>query len=120
MAVDANYSSDLEHNSVPVQPDADSHSPCPAQIPLTADNSPSIVLSTQTLAKSLVSKGLQIKITCQLKVDNLLYFTTVPPTFDVPRTPTAILLDLSGSCHLLKKADSSFMSVDRFIRNEVC
>ncbi|KAJ7210230.1 hypothetical protein C8J57DRAFT_1540028 [Mycena rebaudengoi] len=118
MAVDANYSSDLEHNSVPVQPDADSDSPCLAQIPLTADNSPSIVPSTQTSANALVSKGLRIKITCQLKVDNLLYFTTVPPTFDVPRTPTAILLDLSGSCHLLKKADSSFMSVDRFIRNE--
>ncbi|KAJ7237946.1 hypothetical protein C8J57DRAFT_1566399 [Mycena rebaudengoi] len=118
MAVDANYSSDLEHNSVPVQPDADSDSPCLVQIPLTADNSPSIVPSTQTSANALVSKGLRIKITRQLKVDNLLYFTTVLPTFDVPRTPTAILLDLSGSCHLLKKADSSFMSVDRFIRNE--
>ncbi|KAJ7247238.1 hypothetical protein C8J57DRAFT_1523021 [Mycena rebaudengoi] len=118
MAGNANHNSDLEHNSAQVQPDADSDSPFLAQIPLTADITPSIVPSTQTSAKSLVSKGHRIKITHQLKVDNLLYFTTVPPTFDVPHTPTAILLDLSGSCHLLKKADGSFMLVDRFIRNE--
>ncbi|KAJ7216253.1 hypothetical protein C8J57DRAFT_1255339 [Mycena rebaudengoi] len=108
----------LEHSSAQVQPDADSDSPFLAQIPPTADITPSIVPSTQTSAKSLVSKGHRIKITRQLKVNNLLYFTTVPPTFDVPRTPTAILLDLSGSCHLLKKADGSFMLANRFIRNE--
>ncbi|KAJ6522501.1 hypothetical protein DFH09DRAFT_1097081 [Mycena vulgaris] len=109
MSVDAFYDSDLEHNSAPVQPDADSDSPLPARIPPPADNIPSIVPSTQTSAKSFILKGQRIKIIRQLK-DDLLYFTTVPPTFDVPRTPTAILLDLSGSSHLLKKADGNFMS----------
>ncbi|KAJ7737198.1 hypothetical protein B0H14DRAFT_2638802 [Mycena olivaceomarginata] len=87
-------------------------------IPPAVDNIPPMVPSSQILAKSLVSKGQWIKITRQLKVDNLFYFTTVPPTFDVPRTPTAILLDLSGSTHLLKKADGNFVSVDRFIQTE--
>ncbi|KAJ6509672.1 hypothetical protein DFH09DRAFT_1100727 [Mycena vulgaris] len=118
MSVDAFYDSDLEHTSTPVQPDAESDSPFPAQIPPTVDNISSIVPPPQTSAKSFVLKGQRIKITRQLKVDNLLCFTTVPPTFDVPRTPTAILLDLSGSSHLLKKADGNFMSVDRFIRTE--
>ncbi|KAJ7259323.1 hypothetical protein C8J57DRAFT_1233688 [Mycena rebaudengoi] len=73
MAVDANYSSDLEHNSVPVQPDADSHSPCPAQIPLTVDNSPSIVLSTQTLAKSLISAQKKLEHPHGLGWEGVLY-----------------------------------------------
>ncbi|KAJ6470946.1 hypothetical protein C8R45DRAFT_937101 [Mycena sanguinolenta] len=38
----------------------------------------------------------QIAITRQLKVDEIIHLITVPPTFDVPRKPTAILLDLSG------------------------
>lgn len=118
MSVDALYNSDWEHNSAPVQPDADSDSPFPAWIPPTVDTP--MVPSSQISAKSLVSKGQWIKITRQLKVDNLFYFTTVPPTFDVPRTPTAILLDLSGSSHLLKKADGNFVSVDTFIRTEMC
>ncbi|KAF8180260.1 hypothetical protein K438DRAFT_2171820 [Mycena galopus ATCC 62051] len=62
--------------------------------------------------------GQQIKITRQLKVDNLLYVTRVPPTFNVPRTPTALLLDLSASSHLLKKPDGGCMMVDSFIRAE--
>jgi hypothetical protein len=45
--------------------------------------------------------------------------THVPSTFDVPRTLTAILIDLSGSAHLLMTPSGVFMVVDRFIQAEV-
>lgn len=61
----------------------------------------------------------QIKITRQLKVNEIVHMTHVPSTFDVPRTPTAILIDLSGSAHLLMTPSGAFMVVDRFIRAEV-
>jgi hypothetical protein len=61
----------------------------------------------------------QIKITRQLKVDEIVHMTHVPSTFGVPRTPTAILIDLSGSAHLLMTPSGAFMVVDRFIRAEV-
>jgi hypothetical protein len=38
----------------------------------------------------------QISITRQLKVDEIIHLTSVPPTFDVPRNFAAILLDLSN------------------------
>ncbi|KAJ7824717.1 hypothetical protein B0H14DRAFT_2596999 [Mycena olivaceomarginata] len=60
----------------------------------------------------------QIKITRQLKVNEIVHMTHVPSTFDVPRTPTAILIDLSGSAHLLMTPSGAFMVVDRFIRAE--
>ncbi|KAJ7801380.1 hypothetical protein B0H14DRAFT_2615353 [Mycena olivaceomarginata] len=60
----------------------------------------------------------QIKITRQLKVDEIVHMTHVPSTFDVLRTPTAILIDLSGSAHLLMTPSGAFMVVDRFIRAE--
>ncbi|KAF8198855.1 hypothetical protein K438DRAFT_2115658, partial [Mycena galopus ATCC 62051] len=104
MSIDGAYASDLGHNSAQAQPDADADSPFPARIPPSAP--------------SLVTRGQQIKITRQLKVDNLLYVTRVPPTFNVPRTTTALLLDLSASSHLLKKPDGGCMAVDSFIQAE--
>lgn len=60
----------------------------------------------------------QIVITRQLKVDVIIHCTSVPPTFDVPRSPAAILLDLSGSAHLLVEPDGKIIPIDRFVRGE--
>ncbi|KAJ7931025.1 hypothetical protein B0H13DRAFT_2263941 [Mycena leptocephala] len=61
----------------------------------------------------------QIVITRQLEVDEIFHRTSVPSTYDVPRKPTAILVDLSGSAHLLVTPDGKLMPVDKFIRGEV-
>ncbi|KAK6981621.1 hypothetical protein R3P38DRAFT_2664122 [Favolaschia claudopus] len=60
----------------------------------------------------------EIMITRQLYVREIVHMTTVPPTFDVPHTPTAILLDLSSSAHLLRRANGNDMTIDAFIRAE--
>ncbi|KAJ7936884.1 hypothetical protein B0H13DRAFT_2430847 [Mycena leptocephala] len=74
--------------------------------------------SNTAKGKGKAKKSAQIVITRQLKVDEIVHCTSVPSTFDVPRKPTAILIDLSGSSHLLVTPEGKFMPVDKFIRGE--
>ncbi|KAJ6496154.1 hypothetical protein C8R45DRAFT_1094409 [Mycena sanguinolenta] len=79
-------------------------------------------VSTDSLAPSIANKRKgkmmsQIAITRQLKVDEIIHLTAVPPTFDVPRKPTAILLDLSGRPDLLTR-DGKPVTIDKFVRAE--
>ncbi|KAJ7263904.1 hypothetical protein C8J57DRAFT_1718899 [Mycena rebaudengoi] len=58
----------------------------------------------------------QIAITRQEKVDHIIHSTSVPTTYDVPRTPTVLLVDLSGSVELLRALDGHIVPLDTFIR----
>ncbi|KAK6985119.1 hypothetical protein R3P38DRAFT_3450565 [Favolaschia claudopus] len=77
---------------------------------------PNRVKKGKTKARS--GRNEEIMITRQLYVREIVHMTTVPPTFDVPHTPTAILLDLSSSAHLLHRANGNNMTIDAFIRAE--
>ncbi|KAJ7826965.1 hypothetical protein B0H13DRAFT_2440016 [Mycena leptocephala] len=59
--------------------------------------------SNTAKGKGKAKKSAQIVITRQLKVNEIVHCTSVPSTFDVPRKPTAMLIDLSGSSHLLNQ-----------------
>ncbi|KAJ7252303.1 hypothetical protein C8J57DRAFT_1665195 [Mycena rebaudengoi] len=50
------------------------------------------------------------------KVDHIIHSTSVPTTYDVPRTPTALLVDLPGSVELLRAPDGHIVPLDTFIR----
>ncbi|KAJ7481297.1 hypothetical protein B0H11DRAFT_2193481 [Mycena galericulata] len=63
------------------------------------------------------SKAPQIKITRQLKVDEL-EDTTVQSTWTVPRTLKAFRVDLSGMKHLLTDKTGKVLALDTFIRSE--
>ncbi|KAK7035599.1 hypothetical protein R3P38DRAFT_3483325 [Favolaschia claudopus] len=52
------------------------------------------------------------------RVDTIEYISHVPPTFDVPRNPTALILDLSGTPELLTNRQGKAIPIDRFIRAE--
>ncbi|KAJ7196013.1 hypothetical protein B0H12DRAFT_1245429 [Mycena haematopus] len=90
------------------------------------ENDPLIIppahISSNSLAPNITRKKgkvapAQISVTRQLKVDEIIRFTSVPPTFDVPRNSAAILLDLSGLSNLLMKG-GKIIPVDRFVRAE--
>jgi hypothetical protein len=61
----------------------------------------------------------QIAITEQENVDNIVYSTSVPTTCNIPRAPTALLVDLSGSVELLRAPDGHIVPLDTFIRAQV-
>ncbi|KAK7036945.1 hypothetical protein R3P38DRAFT_3182952 [Favolaschia claudopus] len=63
-------------------------------------------------------KPTTLKITWQERVDTIEYISHVPPTFDVPRNPTALLLDLSGTPEMLTNRQGKAIPIDRFIRAE--
>ncbi|KAJ7266080.1 hypothetical protein C8J57DRAFT_1469931 [Mycena rebaudengoi] len=58
----------------------------------------------------------QIAITRQEKVDHIIHSTSVPTTYDVPRTPTVLLVHLSGSVELLRALNGHIVPLDTFIR----
>ncbi|KAJ6565201.1 hypothetical protein DFH09DRAFT_1081858 [Mycena vulgaris] len=60
-----------------------------------------------------------IKITREFGVNEIIPIATVPDTWTVPITPTAYLVDASGSKALLTIA-AKVLSLDTFIRAEVC
>ncbi|KAJ7268270.1 hypothetical protein C8J57DRAFT_1227989 [Mycena rebaudengoi] len=60
----------------------------------------------------------QIKITRQLEVDNIVELSSVPSTWDVPRTPSAYRVDLSASKSLLTTESGKVLNIDTFIRSE--
>ncbi|KAK7033366.1 hypothetical protein R3P38DRAFT_3313383 [Favolaschia claudopus] len=59
--------------------------------------------------KETESKVEEITITRQCKVHEIIHMTTVPSTFSIPRSPTAILLDISSSAHLLRRGNGKKM-----------
>lgn len=61
----------------------------------------------------------QIQITRQLTVDEIVEVSKVPSTWDVPRIPTAFLVDLSDSQELLEASNGKIRPLDAFIRSEV-
>jgi hypothetical protein len=111
-----------------VEPNTESVPSLAAVLPKVEDSSNVLPLThltadsktiKQAEGKGKATKSAQIVITRQLKVDEILHRTSVPSTFDVPRKPTAILVDLSSSAHLLVTPDGNFMHVDKFIRGEI-
>ncbi|KAJ7888864.1 hypothetical protein B0H14DRAFT_3713516 [Mycena olivaceomarginata] len=66
--------------------------------------------------KGKLQQPQQTAITRQEKVDHIVHSTSVPTTYDVPRTPTALLVDLSGSVELLRAPEGHLVPLDTFIR----
>ncbi|KAJ7774684.1 hypothetical protein B0H14DRAFT_2631897 [Mycena olivaceomarginata] len=66
--------------------------------------------------KGKLQQPQQTAITRQEKVDHIVHSTSVPMTYDVPRTPTALLVDLSGSVELLRAPEGHLVPLDTFIR----
>ncbi|KAJ7839723.1 hypothetical protein B0H14DRAFT_2361002, partial [Mycena olivaceomarginata] len=102
--------------------------PAPPLVPKIEDTAPSALQSHRTAvslnAPARQRKGKQkaeegkIQITRQESVDRIVEISTIPSTWPVPRTPTAYLIDLSNSLHLLKRGNKT-STIDRFIREEV-
>ncbi|KAJ7231977.1 hypothetical protein C8J57DRAFT_1729999 [Mycena rebaudengoi] len=86
-------------------------SPPPAMVPDTKPEP-----KKKGKGKGKLQKPQQIAITRQEKVDHIIHSTSVPMTYDVPRTPTALLVDLSGSVELLRAPDGHIVPLDTFIR----
>ncbi|KAJ7162387.1 hypothetical protein C8R46DRAFT_1353332 [Mycena filopes] len=59
-----------------------------------------------------------IQITRQQSVDTMLDLSSVGSTWTVPRTPTAIRLDMSQSLDTLTLPDGRVLNIDSFIRSE--
>ncbi|KAJ6619645.1 hypothetical protein B0H10DRAFT_1946692 [Mycena sp. CBHHK59/15] len=60
----------------------------------------------------------QIQITRQLDVNQIVEVSSVPSTWNVPRTPTAFLVDASDSQDLLTTQTGKSLSIDAYIRSE--
>jgi hypothetical protein len=58
----------------------------------------------------------QIAITWQENVDRIVHSTSVPTANNIPRTPTAFLVDLSRSVELLRAPDGRIVFLNTFIR----
>jgi hypothetical protein len=61
-----------------------------------------------------------IKLTRELGVDEIVELDSVPSTFTVPERPTAYLFDLTESKGLLTTPNGKALSLDAYIRSEVC
>ncbi|KAF8180454.1 hypothetical protein K438DRAFT_2171413 [Mycena galopus ATCC 62051] len=86
-------------------------SPPPATVPDTKPER-----KKKGKGKGKLQQQQQIAITRQEKVDHIVHSTSVPTTYDVPRAPTALLVDLSSSVELLRIPDGRIVSLDTFIR----
>jgi hypothetical protein len=75
--------------------------------------------SKEKKAKGKNAHSGQIQITRQLKVDNIVEISSVPSTWNVPRTPTAYCIDLSASKSLLTTESGKVLNIDTYIRSEV-
>ncbi|KAJ7652738.1 hypothetical protein DFH06DRAFT_1418342 [Mycena polygramma] len=114
MSVDEVFDSGNDFPPLFIHPDSPSDYAFPAAIP-TPENVPTAPISTPLpiatgtkrarKGKGKINEPQLIVVTRQLKVNIMLHLTTVPPTFDIPRIPTAILLDVSASVHLLTTPD---------------
>ncbi|KAF8147026.1 hypothetical protein K438DRAFT_1780344 [Mycena galopus ATCC 62051] len=62
----------------------------------------------QRKGKQKADEG-KIQITRQESVDQIVEISTVPSTWPVPHTPTAYLISLSNSLHLLKRGNRTWM-----------
>ncbi|KAF8145124.1 hypothetical protein K438DRAFT_1992171 [Mycena galopus ATCC 62051] len=87
------------------------YSPPPATVPDTKPER-----KKRGKGKGKLRQPQQIAITRQEKVDHIVHSTSVPTTYDVPRAPTALLVDLSSSVELLRAPDGRIVSLDTFIR----
>ncbi|KAK6966559.1 hypothetical protein R3P38DRAFT_2816049 [Favolaschia claudopus] len=74
--------------------------------------------STRSKGQEKNKKPTTLKITRQDRVDTIEYISHVPPTFDVPRNPTAFLLDLFSTPELLTNRLGKTIPIDKFIRSE--
>ncbi|KAF8218094.1 hypothetical protein K438DRAFT_1952938 [Mycena galopus ATCC 62051] len=79
--------------------------PAPPLVPKMEDTAP------QRKGKQKADEG-KIQITRQESVDQIVEISTIPSTWPVPRTPTAYLIDLSNSLHLLKRENGFDLSID--------
>ena len=89
----------------------------PESAPGPSTSSPSEIKKKPT--KKAKSSG-QIKITTKLFVDRLEVRNTVPHTWTVPRDNAATLLDLSDMEAIPTRRNGGNMSIDAYIRQEVC
>ncbi|KAF8203442.1 hypothetical protein K438DRAFT_1757767 [Mycena galopus ATCC 62051] len=62
----------------------------------------------QRKGKQKADEG-KIQITRQESVDQIVEISTIPSTWPVPHTPTAYLINLSNSLHLLKRGNRTWM-----------
>ncbi|KAK6977218.1 hypothetical protein R3P38DRAFT_3237592 [Favolaschia claudopus] len=109
---------------IDISSDSDSEPQHPPQPSSKFEDVPIVILLTipncvkKGKTKQRSGRNEEITITRQLYVREIVHMTTVPPTSDVPHTPTAILLDILNSAHLLRHANGNNMTIDAFIRAE--
>ncbi|KAF8139238.1 hypothetical protein K438DRAFT_1785887 [Mycena galopus ATCC 62051] len=90
------HDSDSEPEGSPAQPETQSSTSLPTTVP-KIEETPPVVPHKPAPANSVIARGTEtqkIRITREEKVDQIMYSTTVPLSFDLPYTPTVILLDL--------------------------
>ncbi|KAJ7773532.1 hypothetical protein B0H14DRAFT_2632149 [Mycena olivaceomarginata] len=86
-------------------------SPPPATVPDTKPER-----KKKGKGKGKLQQPQQTAITRQKKVDHIVHSTSVPPTYDVPQTPTALLVDLLGSVEMLWALEGPLVPLNTFIR----
>ncbi|KAJ7440049.1 hypothetical protein FB451DRAFT_1191835 [Mycena latifolia] len=100
--------------------------PAPVKVP-KVEHPPSPAISApggaipSTSAHKRRNKGKgkeNIRITRELTVDEIVEVSEVPSTWNIPRRPTAYMVDLSGLRELLKTHTGKQQSLDAFIRSE--
>jgi hypothetical protein len=106
-------------NEEPNMPKLTTESAPPLSLPIPINAQPQAA-KAKGKRKAKAKPDFAIMLTRELGVDEIVELHSVPSTFTVPEGPTAYLFDLTKSKELLTAPNGKVLSLDAYIRSEVC